>query len=199
MVPAPHQWLNSLVCHTPPCANLIQLSTQQLSAVSNVLVAKPMMVPPPSRGPAPGRQQNYATSFSVRLFPQICRDIVCELLHPSYSSAFLWRLRDLHFLAVSEFKRLLHMQVIELDGVNAVEVHVHVKWLFGAQATLERVHLLRRATPYMLDFARQLCGADVGVCLFAASTCSWFSPRLFLLLFASRGGILQIACVPSHV
>lgn len=55
------------------------------------------------------------------------------------------------------------MQVVELDGMNAKEYNVQVKWLFGAEATSERITLLRRATPYMLDFARQMCGAEVGV------------------------------------
>ena len=58
------------------------------------------------------------------------------------------------------------MQVVDLDGVSATDLCVHVKWVYSAETTPELMNLLRRATPYMLDFARQLCGVEVGVCPF---------------------------------
>lgn len=48
MLPAPSQWLWSLVCHTPSCAKLLQFSAKELSAVASELAAKPMMLPPPA-------------------------------------------------------------------------------------------------------------------------------------------------------
>jgi hypothetical protein len=63
------------------------------------------------------------------------------------------------------------VQVTELDGVNGLDFVVQVKWVFGAQATPERIALLHRATPYMIDFARQLCGAKVWVQLVTIISC----------------------------
>ena len=57
--------------------------------------------------------------------------------------------------------------MVDLDGLSAADLSVQVKWVYGAAATPQLVDLLRRTTPYMLDFARQLCGVDVGVCFFA--------------------------------
>lgn len=83
-LPLPHQWLSSLVCHTPPSATLLQFSARELSAVSNLLIAKPTMLPPPGRapmsGPASGRQQGYAAPFTVRLLPLRCCVHLCALL-----------------------------------------------------------------------------------------------------------------------
>jgi hypothetical protein len=62
------------------------------------------------------------------------------------------------------------VQVIELDGLDAVELKVQVKWVFGAEATPELIALLKRATPYMTDFARQICGAKVWVWLVTSMT-----------------------------
>jgi hypothetical protein len=55
------------------------------------------------------------------------------------------------------------MQVVDLDGLHGVELPVQVKWCFGALATQERLALLKHATPYMLDLARQIVGCEATV------------------------------------
>ena len=42
---------------------------------------------------------------------------------------------------------------------------VPVKWLSGSNPNAEKLAFVKRATPALLDLARQLLGYDVNVCL----------------------------------
>lgn len=95
------------------------------------------------------------------------------------------------------------MQVVDLDGLIAAELSVQVKWLFGAQATPERIDLLRRATPYMLDYARQMCGCDVRVCfcttLLVSNICvsNLIFATVRLYVVAGTKMRIVLSCMPS--
>lgn len=45
------------------------------------------------------------------------------------------------------------------------DVIVPVKWLGGSKPSIEKLALLKRAAPDLLDVARQLLGYDINVCL----------------------------------